>query len=125
MFFRFEGLAQKQMAPCAFDTFECSPEGMLWRKPLALHESGSLDFPVSASNLRSKRQEQFIQQSLGKKVAHQLRPALDQDHLTLPDTVHRLQDRSSTERASALDCLEVDGGHIGLELAHLLLGRPG
>ena len=85
------------MAPATFDAHERSPERMLRCKPLACDEPGPLDSTISAGNLWSKRQEQFIQEPLGKEISHQLRPTLDQDHLTLADTVHLLQDSLGTE----------------------------
>ena len=88
---------QKQVALASFGAHKGSPEGALWSKPLAFDESGPLDFCISASNLRSKCQEQFVQQPLGQKVPQQLRPTLNQDHLTLTHAVHRLQDGLGTD----------------------------
>src|SRR5579864_7571494 len=76
------------MAPPTFDPDECPPQRTLWRKMLASDKSWSLEVPISSSNLRSKRQEEFIQASFCKEVPHQLWPSLDQDYVTLANTVH-------------------------------------
>jgi len=90
------------------DTHKASPEGVLRGKPFALDESGPLDFCISASNLRSKRQEQFIHQPLGKKVPQQLRPTLNQDQLTLKHMAYYcLQDRLGTDYKGNAWCSQI------------------
>ena len=91
------------MASTTFDTHERSPEGVLRRKTLSTDEPRPFNLPVSTSNLRGQRQEQFIQKPLSKEVTYQLRPTLDQDYLALVGTAHLPQDGSGTEYTSAWD----------------------
>src|SRR5438876_91164 len=69
---RFECIAQKQMAPCAFDAHKGSPEGVLRCETLTSDEPWPLSGGVSTGDLWGKCQEQFIQQTLCKKVPQQL-----------------------------------------------------
>ncbi len=106
---RFKCIAQEQVAPAALDAHEGSPAGILRGKPLAHDETGPLNFPVATSNLWGERQKQFVQSLPGKEIPHQLWSALDQDHLTLPDTVHLMQDSLGTQGTGTLDCRELHG----------------
>src|SRR5574341_1460939 len=89
-------IAQKQMAPTAFNPDECAPSWLLWRKNLPRDKSRSLRRIVAAGNLGSERQEQFIQTLFGEEVSHQLWPTLDQNDVTLTSTANCIQDRPST-----------------------------
>lgn len=56
------------MAPPAFDAHEGSPEGVFRRETLTRDQSGPLSGGISPSDLWSKRQEQLIQELLGKEI---------------------------------------------------------
>lgn len=96
------------MALPTFDPDEGTPKWILRGKTLASDKPWPFDVPVSASNLRGERQEEFIQGSLCKEVPHQLWPTLDQDQFAVADLADRLQNVASTERTSALHCQDLD-----------------
>src|SRR5947209_13690692 len=104
---RCECIAQKQMAPGAFDAHESSPERVLRRETLTSDESWSLRGGVATGDLRSERQEQFIQELPGKEVPEQLWPTLDQDDLARAHFTHRLDNCLGTERASTLHACDL------------------
>ena len=97
------------MAPPSFDPDEPPPQWTFRREKLASDKSGALDVPISSSDLRGQRQEQFIQESFRKEISHQLWPTLDQDHVALADAIHRPQDSLGGECIScALHCRDLN-----------------
>ena len=96
------------MTLAAFDADEGAPEWMLRRKKFSADEPGTLAVSISTGNLRGKRQKQLIQVLLRKEIAHQLRPTLDQNDLTLLSMAHRLQYGTRTERTGAGDRRELN-----------------
>src|SRR2546421_12946218 len=98
------------MAPTTFDADECSPEWMLWRKTLPRDKPWPLTKAISTSDLRGKRQEQFIQVPLCKEVTHELWFTLDEDHVTPAHTAHCLQNRLGAEWTSVLGCQDLNRG---------------
>src|SRR5947209_7345351 len=108
VFLSAEYIAQEEMALPTFDPDKRPPQWILWGKTLASDKSWSFDVPVSPSNLRGERQEEFIQGSFCKEVPHQLWPTLDQDQVAVADLADRLQNVPGAERTSALHCQDLD-----------------
>ncbi len=54
----------REIVTCTFYTNKCSPKWVLWCKTFTGDKSGSLGGTVSPRDLRSERQEQFMQASL-------------------------------------------------------------
>src|SRR3954447_14198737 len=90
--YHFKHIAQKKMVLTTFDTRERTPHRMLGRKALPGNETGALNRGVTAGHLGRERQKELVQTVLGEEVAHQLRPALQQDNVALPDGADCLQD---------------------------------
>ncbi len=76
------------MAPAASDAHERAPERVLRCKPLTRDQPWPLRRGIATGNLWGKRQEQFIQELLGKEVPWQLWPTLDQDDLARAHSAH-------------------------------------
>ena len=56
---------------------------------------------VAACDLRSQREEQFVQAFFGEEIANQVRSSFRQNHLTRTCAANSLEDRSGTEHVSA------------------------
>src|SRR5579884_41938 len=82
---RFECIAQKQVAPAAFDADKRAPERIPWCKEVSLDQPGPLGGGIATGKLWGQRQEQFIQHLLGEEVPQQAGPTFDQDN---PARVH-------------------------------------
>src|SRR5579885_2625170 len=95
-----KGIAQKEKTFAAPDAHQGAPARLLRRKEMSGYQARALNGGIAASHLRGQRQKQIIQPLLGKEIAHQQRPALQQNDLALASAGGCLQDGAGAERAS-------------------------